>query len=635
MKRGRLISRPSAGAQQESGLWTVYGYGFAAMAVLLAIGFRSLLDPWLGARAPFIIFTLPVLLCAVHVGVKPAIAAVFLALVYGYFHFDGEGGLGTADVVHLGTFGFVCAGIVLLASRAGRADLLALVHRTAADAEANRAGQYAEELALLMEGATDYAIFMIDPKGHVTIWNKGAERVFGWSAEDIIGKPAEILSSEETSIRAENDGVQTLAREGWTGQRWHVRKDGTEFLADVTLTPLKDNSGDLRGYAKVVRDVTDRYASERAVERRERHLRSILDTVPDAMIVIDERGHIISFSAAAQKTFGYDEEELVGRNVNILMPSPDSERHNSYIRRYLDTSERRIIGIGRIVTGLRKDGSSFPMELSVGEAISGDQRLFTGFVRDLTDKHRTEARVQELQSELIQVSRLSAMGTMASTLAHELNQPLTAIANYAEAAVPILASDEAEDRAILNELFQEIAAQSLRAGGIVRRLREFIARGEVEKRLENLPTLIDEAASLALVGAREKGVSARFNLDPLAKTVLADRVQIQQVLINLIRNAVEAMEDCESRNLLISSEVLGPETVGISVADTGPGIAPEITDQLFQAFISTKSSGMGLGLSICQTIVEAHGGRIRARPSIAGGMEFQFTLPLANGDGED
>lgn len=635
IKRGRLISELSGHVQQERGRRAAYDYGFAALVLLLAIGLQSLLDPWLGTRAPFIILTLPVLLCALHVGVGPAMTAALAALAYGYFHFIGAGGFGTADIVHLGTFGFVCVAIVLLAGRAGRANMLASTHRTAADAEASRAGQYAEELGLLMEGATDYAIFMIDPKGDVTIWNKGAERVFGWPAQDIIGKTAAILSSggSGAAARLEGDMAESLAQGGWTGQRWHVRKSGTEFLADVTLTPLKDDNGGVRGYAKVVRDITDRYASERAVERRERHLQSILDTVPDAMIVIDEHGHIISFSVAAQKTFGYEERELIGRKVNILMPSPDAERHDSYIQRYLDTSERRIIGIGRIVTGLRKDGSTFPMELAVGDTISGGQRLFTGFVRDLTEKHRTEARVQQLQSELIQVSRLSAMGTMASTLAHELNQPLTAIANYAQAAIPIFESDA--DRASLNELLQEIAAQSLRAGGIVRRLREFIARGEVEKRLENLPTLIDEAGSLALVGAREKGVSARFNLDPLAKTVLVDRVQIQQVLINLIRNAIEAMEDCETRNLLISTEVLGPDTVGVSVADTGPGLAPEITGQLFQAFISTKSSGMGLGLSICQTIVEAHGGRIRARPSIAGGMEFQFTLPLANGDNGD
>lgn len=611
---------------------TALGYAAAVASFALAYACSVLLEPWLAERAAFIVFTLPVLACALYAGRGAALAAAILSLAYGYFHFSGNGRLDAAAIVYLSTFALVSLGIILLAERAGRANIAASLHRAAARAEALRAGEYAEELNLLVEGATDYAIFMVDPEGKITIWNKGAERVLGWSAEEIMGRSAAIFCPEDDAAtgRFEADLKQSLEAGGLTGERWQVRKDGTEFLADITVTPLKDASGRLRGYAKVLRDVTDRYASERAVERRERHLRSILDTVPDAMIVIDERGLVISFSAAGQKMFGYAEEELVGRNVSLLMPAPDRERHDSYIGRYLTTGERRIIGIGRVVTGRRKDGSTFPMELSVGEALGEDQRLFTGFVRDLTDKHRTEARVQELQSELIHVSRHSAMGTMASTLAHELNQPLTAIANYAEAAGPIIGNSDEEDKTILRELFQEVAAQSLRAGAIVRRLREFIARGEVEKRLESLPALIEEAASLALVGARERGVSARFNLDPAATTVLVDRVQIQQVLINLIRNAVEAMEGSPVRNLLITTKVLDPETAGISVADTGPGISSEIAGQLFQAYVSTKSSGMGLGLSICQTIIEAHGGRIRALPAEGGGTTFQFTLTLAN-----
>jgi two-component system sensor kinase FixL len=600
-------------------------YGAAAASILLACLLFLAVAPWIGGSASLVIFTLPVLLCSLYIGMGPAILAAAMALAVAYFQFSADGLLSAGDVAHLGIFGLVFAGIVLLAERSGWKRLATSVSDSATRADA-------EELNLLVEGATDYAIFMLDPKGLVTIWNRGAERVLGWNSSEIVGRSAAIFSPDDdaSAARFEADLNESLQKGGLSAQRWHVRKDGTEFLADITMTPLLDDAGKLRGYAKVLRDVTDRYASERAVEKRERHLQSILDTVPDAMIVIDDQGHIIFFSAAAEKTFGYSEAELVGRNVSLLMPEPDSERHDGYIERYLSTGERRIIGIGRVVTGLRKDGSTFPMELAVGEALSADQRIFTGFVRDLTDKYRTEAQVQELQAELIHVSRLSAMGTMASTLAHELNQPLTAIANYAEAAGPIIDSGEDEDKEILRELFQDIAAQSHRAGGIVRRLREFIARGEVEKRLEDLPALIHEAASLGLVGASEKGIVARFDLDPAARTVLVDRVQIQQVLINLIRNAVEAMDGCQIRNLVISSEVLNPETVRLSVSDTGPGISPDIAGQLFQAFVSTKSSGMGLGLSICQTIVEAHGGRIRAIPSAGGGTQFQFTLPLAN-----
>jgi two-component system sensor kinase FixL len=350
------------------------------------------------------------------------------------------------------------------------------------------------------------------------------------------------------------------------------------------------------------------------------------------MIVIDEKGLMISFSTAAEELFGYREADVIGRNVSLLMPSPDRERHDGYLQRYLMTGVPRIIGTGRIVTGLRADGSTFPMKLSVGEALTDEQRLFTGFVQDLTERRDFEARLDQLKSELIHVSRLSAMGTMASTLAHELNQPLAAIATYGEAVRDILAAPEPPERELLVEVFDDIAEQALRAGSIVRRLREFVARGEVAKAVEDLPSLIGEASALALVGSKEKGVISHFVYQPDATPVLADRIQIQQVLMNLMRNAIEAMESGPVRRLTVATSVLDAETVQVSVLDTGPGLAPEVAAHLFEAFTSTKRSGMGLGLSICRTIIEAHGGRIRARAGDDGGTEFLFTLMRAPED---
>jgi two-component system sensor kinase FixL len=503
-----------------------------------------------------------------------------------------------------------------------------------AEMEAERATAAGEELRLLLEGATRYAIFMIDDGGLVTTWNGGAERIFGWRAEEIVGQsfarfyPPDDVQAGRPAADLERSRSGGRASE----ETWRVRRDGSEFLADIMLSPLLRLDGTARGYAQVVQDVTERRAAERALERRERHLQSILATVPDAMVVIDEHGIMISFSAAAERLFGYREEDVLGRNVSLLMPSPDRDRHDHYMQRYLETGVARIIGTGRIVTGLRADGSTFPMKLSVGEALTDEQRLFTGFVQDLTERKDFEARLEQMKSELIHVSRLSAMGTMASTLAHELNQPLTAIANYAEAAETVLDSPDAEDRAMLREIFADMAAQSLRAGSIVRRLRDFVSRGETAKTVEDLPKLINEASALALVGSRERGITAQFAYDPDAGPVLVDRVQIQQVLINLMRNAMEAMDASPERRLSIATAVIDAETVQVSVADTGPGIPPEIEERLFEAFASTKSSGMGLGLSICRTIVEAHGGRIRARASEGGGTEFQFTLVRAPGD---
>lgn len=360
---------------------------------------------------------------------------------------------------------------------------------------------------------------------------------------------------------------------------------------------------------------------------REAHLRSILETVPDAMIVIDERGHILSFSTAAELMFGYREDEVLGENVSILMPSPDRERHDGYLERYIRTGERRIIGIGRVLTARQRDGSTFPIELSVGEARIGDDRVFTGFIRDLTERQEVELRVHDLQSVLAHVQRVSEMGTLATSLAHELNQPLTAIANYVEAARDMLVpTPDVETLATVRAALDECAAQSVRAGQIVRRLRDFISRGETEHRIESLHRLVTEASALALVGAGDQSLEFDLRLDPEADRVLVDRIQIQQVLLNLIRNAIEAMGGLRDPRLLVHSERTPGGLVRITVADSGPGLAPEIAERLFEPFRSTKEGGMGLGLSISATIVAAHGGRIWAEQSRLGGTAFHFTV---------
>jgi two-component system, LuxR family, sensor kinase FixL len=496
--------------------------------------------------------------------------------------------------------------------------------------------QKAATLALFVESATDRALFLLDSNGQVTSWNRGAELITGWSSREMIGLSGETLypATDIAAGKPATDLAAAVAQGNLHEEAWRIRRDGTEYLADVTIIALRGENDEPQGYGVILYDITDRKAAEAALERSALHLRSILATVPDPMVVIDLRGTIMSFSAAAERLFGYSEADVTGRNVSMLMPSPDRQRHDSYLARYLDTGEKRVIGKGRIVVGQRRDGTHFPMELSVGEVQSGGHRIFTGFIRDLTDKQRAELKLNELQSELIHVSRLSAMGTMASTLAHELNQPLTAIANYLEAGRELLArlGGDANTRAMLDEAVTESAKEALRAGGIVRRLRDFVARGDVEKRIEDLPGLIEEAGRLALIGARERGVSADFDLDLAASDVFVDRVQIQQVLVNLIRNAVESMSDTPQRELLVSTAAEPRDMVRVSVADTGPGLPPEIDAQLFHAFTSTKERGMGLGLSICRTIVEAHGGRIWAEPRDGGGTIFHFTIMGAGGE---
>lgn len=360
----------------------------------------------------------------------------------------------------------------------------------------------------------------------------------------------------------------------------------------------------------------------------EAHLRSILATVPDAMVVIDEKGTILSFSAAAERMFGYSEAGVVGENVRVLMPSPDRERHDQYLINYLTTGTRKIIGVGRVTTALHRDGNTFPIELSIGEAWIGERRIFTGFIRDLTERQQTLLRLQDLQSELAHVGRVSEMGTLASSLAHELNQPLTAVASYCESARELL--DNEPDRKTLDlvkEALSEAAQQSIRAGQIVRRLRDFMSTGETDRHIESLQQLINEANALALVGSREHGIDVKLRLDPDADRVLVDRIQIQQVLVNLIRNAIDAMMDTQLRSLALSTKSDGQGFVEVSIEDTGSGISDAIATQLFQPFVTSKQSGMGIGLSICRTIIEAHGGRIWFEPGANGGTAFHFTVP--------
>lgn len=376
-------------------------------------------------------------------------------------------------------------------------------------------------------------------------------------------------------------------------------------------------------------DINEEKQVEETLRTRESHLRSILETVPDAMIVINSSGIIQLFSTAAERLFGYSEQEAVGLNVSELMPEPDRTRHDGYLARYLSTREPHIIGIGRIVTGRRRDRTTFPMHLSVGEMQSGGASYFTGFVRDLTEYQQTQARLQQLQSELVHVSRLTAMGEMASALAHELNQPLAAISNYMKGSRRLLAGSSDPNAAKIESAMDRAAEQALRAGQIIRRLRDFVSRGESEKRVESLSKLIEEAGALGLAGAREQNVQLRFNLNPQADLVLADRVQIQQVLVNLFRNALDAMAQSPRRELIATNRNIADDLIELEVSDTGPGFQDDVLPKLFQTFFTTKENGMGVGLSISRSIIEAHGGRMWAESNASGGATFRFTLPAA------
>jgi two-component system sensor kinase FixL len=499
-------------------------------------------------------------------------------------------------------------------------------------------GDLADSLYRAIVATAVDGIVVIDRNGAIRSVNNATERLFGYAAAELIGRNVKVLMPEPYAtehdaylgnyLRSGRKKIIGIGREV-VGRR----KDGSVFPMDLSVGEARDGGEAI--FIGIIRDITDRKSAELARRESELRLRSILDTVPDAIVVIDSQGKIHSFSPAAERLFGYDSAEVIGHNVNILMPAPYRDAHDGYIERYLRTGERRIIGIGRIVTGRRKDGETFPMELQVGEFNFAGSRYFTGFVRDLTERQEAERRIQDLQAELLHASRLSVMGQMASSMAHELNQPLTAVTNYLEAGRQLLAVGTGSPERI-NEMMEKAIAQAQRAGDVIRRLREFVGRGETERRTQNLNQLVEEALALALVGARQRGVRASLELDHGLPPVLVDHVQIQQVVLNLVRNAVEAMEQVERRELTIVTRAMPqkgmPEVI---VADTGPGIPPELADRLFQPFVTTKPTGMGLGLSICREIVEAHHGRLTTAPAPSGGTVFRLTLPIASRETAD
>ncbi|OYX34931.1 MAG: hypothetical protein B7Y99_04720 [Caulobacterales bacterium 32-69-10] len=353
-------------------------------------------------------------------------------------------------------------------------------------------------------------------------------------------------------------------------------------------------------------------------------LQSILDTGPDAMLVIDGGGVVSSFSPAAEQLFGWTAAEVIGSNVSMLMPAPYQGEHNGYIERYLGTGERQIIGKSREVKGLRKDGTHFPMMLHVGEVRLGDERQFTGFIHDLTALQAAHDRTQDLRAQLTHVWSMNSLGDMAAVLAHELNQPLSAITNYVRGARTIVSRMELEDGDLL-EAVDQAGAQAIRAGEIIRRMRSLISTNENDHKLESLASLISEIDFMVNLLARDAGITVRYDLSEGPDDVMVDRIQIQQVVSNLVRNAAEALRDQRVRVIEIKTK-RQPGGWRVSVEDSGPGIAPEIADRLFYPLASSKKQGMGLGLSVSRAIVEHHHGELWVEKSRLGGAAFCFNL---------
>lgn len=483
-------------------------------------------------------------------------------------------------------------------------------------------------MQLLIDSAADYAIIMAGLDQKISMWSSGAERLFGWTASEAIGQTLSIIQVPDEQ---QDSGIgerlsQVVEMGGFRDRGWRKRKDGSQVMVDLTASPIRDQFGRLIAYCGVLRDITPDLERERVLRENAARLRSIVDTVPDAMITMDEYGIVESFSAAAERLFGYRAAEVVGQNIAMLMPEPDRSRHDGYLARYRADGVRHIIGKARRVFGQRKDGSVFAHELHVGEFEVDGRRVFTGFIRDLTQREADAAQLRETEAELAQISRGAALATMGSALAHELNQPLTAIANYLQAAASIDPAGGEGAVALLREALEESSRQALRAGEIIHRLRAFLARSDLERRIADTAEVVKDALALALPGADAGSVNLDMEISPDCPAIFADRIQIQQVLINLVRNAFEALGGTGRIEVYAEPH---PDGVHFTVLDDGPGLPLELEHHLFEPFSGARTKGMGLGLAISRTIIEANGGRMWHKRVPTGGAAFHFTVPVA------
>lgn len=357
-------------------------------------------------------------------------------------------------------------------------------------------------------------------------------------------------------------------------------------------------------------------------------LAGLLDTAVDGIIIIDAAARILMYNSACEGLFGYTAAETLGRNVKMLMPEAYAREHDDYLAHYLATGEKRIIGIGREVSALHKDGTSIPVELSVGEAPTSEGRQFIGILRDLRPRIESRRRLEDLQAQVVHMARVSALDEMGATLAHELNQPLTAITLYLDALKRIAGKS---DSAIIGSIVDKTVHEAERAGGIIRRLRQFVERRDSERHPVDLRSVVDDATQLAGIGSRPLGIDIRLKCGVEPVPVLADPIQIQQIVINLVRNAIDAMaESGVGSKVLVSCEA-GGRFAEIAVEDDGPGIAPDIRDRLFKAFATTKQTGLGIGLAIAHSIAQNHGGELVLDESCETGARFRLRIPRSDG----
>lgn len=436
----------------------------------------------------------------------------------------------------------------------------------------------------------------------------------------------------EPAVAPVIDEAMQWARRALAGEEIHIQEDcvsqpdGRALWIEWNMEPWRGAGGDIAGVTIVARDITRRKKMEVALMDSEAFLHEIVDSNPVAIVTADTAGKILFFNRVAERIFCFASDDAIGQNVTILMTERDAQDHAGHIARYLRTGETRLIGSSRIVTARRQDGSSFPARLHLTEFQDGTS-IFVSFIEDLTEEYAAQKKIRDTQEQLQHSARLGALGEMATTIAHEINQPLTAAASLAGAAALVLRKGSAAKAADAVDLIEDAVNELRRASEIIYQMRDFAKTRKSAPSLNDVNVVVESAASIALIGAAGDGIEADFDLDPVIGSANFDRIQLEQVIVNLIRNAVDAVKDASTKKLAIKTRKKD-ETFEISIADSGPGVAPEMRKRLFEPFATDKASGLGVGLSISKSIIDAHQGEIVVSSDELGGASFTVILPL-------
>ena len=466
-------------------------------------------------------------------------------------------------------------------------------------------------LAAIVDSSDD-AIFTTDPDGVILTWNRGAVRMFGYSADEIVGRSIATLVPDSRLEEVEETPRRLRAGERVDHDETVRRaKDGRLIDVSLNIFPITKTDGQLIGTAVIAHDISRQKRVERALRSSEARWRSIIDSAVDGIVVINSRGRIEAFNGAAERLFGHLEADILGRNVSVLMASPYREEHDGYIARYLTTGEQKIIGIGREVTALRKDGTIFPVHLSVGEMTIEGERKFTGIVHDLTARVEIERRLREQ-------SALTKLGEMAAVVAHEVKNPLTGI----RGAIQVIGSrlpPASKDAAVAKEIVARVDALN----ELMKDLLLFARPPQLKPAPVDLVELLRTVADLVKLDPSVPEL--RIQVEGSSAPIVGDVELLKIVMQNLILNSAHATQGRGSVRVSVEAS---NEGVQVTIADNGPGIPPEVRDRLFTPFFTTKSRGTGLGLSTAKRLVEAHAGTIGIECPPDGGTIVTIQFPV-------